>query len=101
MRPSSAAWSVSLVSIWLLLRPVRCSQVAAWYHEAFGAAAQVVSFDGENQNVSYSLCDGSNPPVFPNNESTAFNLRWDPFVNTNIAAVGYEENGSKYVRSQP
>ncbi|KAK7755306.1 hypothetical protein SLS62_002813 [Diatrype stigma] len=100
MGPSSAAWSILLVSIWLLLRPAQCSQVAAWYHEAFGDAAQVVSFDGDTQALSYSLCDGSNPPVFPNNRSATFDLSWAPFVNTNIAAVGYAVNGTKYLAGE-
>ncbi|RYP61124.1 hypothetical protein DL769_007859 [Monosporascus sp. CRB-8-3] len=78
--------------IWLVLYGVRGSFVATWYDELFGAP-QIIIHDRSEGRIFYSLCNSNGLPVFPANNSAAFNLRWTPWRSSTVAGVGYQENG--------
>ena len=86
--------SSAAAAVWLLPGLVGGVAIDAWIVEGL-EAPQVVMYDDATGNIYYSLCNSSGTPVWPGDNSTAFDLRFAPMNGTGVAGFGYtqEENG--------
>ncbi|KAK8091335.1 hypothetical protein PG994_000840 [Apiospora phragmitis] len=77
----------------LCLRHAQASQIAAFTNGGF-KVPQVVMYDGASNSILYSLCNSQKTPVFPGDESTAFELQpqFPPYPGTHVSLVGYTDN---------
>ncbi|KAM0809059.1 hypothetical protein AB5N19_09402 [Seiridium cardinale] len=76
--------------VWILLGAVRAGSISTWwYPEAL--APQVIMYDQTSGKILYSLCNSNSTPIFPANETAAFDLdpNFPPMNGTSVAGTGY------------
>ena len=48
-------------------------------------------YDDATGNIFYSLCNSTDIPVFPADDSAAFDLKFAPLSGTGLGGMGYME----------
>ena len=88
---------LALASAWLMSCLAGGVSIDAWLVPDF-AAPQLVMHDDATGNIFYSLCNSTDAPVFPADNSAAFDLKFAPLNGTGLSGFGYME-GEKLVVS--
>ena len=91
---------LALASVWLMSGLATGIAIDAWLVPDFGAP-QLVMHDDATGNIFYSLCNSTGTPVFPADDSTAFDLKYAPLNGTGLAGFGYMEGDHAVVSSSP
>lgn len=89
--------------IWLLatslcfsasITRVACGSYAAFMYQPLGTQLIVLDSTG---NFTYSLCNSNSTPVYPTDSPLVLPIAVEPKSGSNIAAVGWYEDGEVYV----
>lgn len=80
----------ALVVLWLVPGSVYGIAINAWLVDAL-EFPQVVMHDDVTGRIFYSLCNSSDAPIFPGDESAAFDLKYPPLNGTGVAGFGYTD----------
>ncbi|KAK7753069.1 hypothetical protein SLS62_005019 [Diatrype stigma] len=79
-----------VVWLWLLPALVHGDAINAWIVDAL-EFPHVVMHDDAAGKIFYSLCNSSSAPIFPADESAAFDLKFPPLNGTGVAGFGYTD----------
>ena len=91
---------LALASVWLLSWLAIGVSVDAWLIPDF-SVPQLVMHDDATGNIFYSLCNSTGAPIFPADNSAAFDLKYSPLNGTGLAGFGYMEGDVAVVSSLP
>lgn len=72
-----------------------CGSYAAFMYNPLGTQLIVLDSAG---NLTYSLCNSNSTPVYPTGSPLLLPIAVQPRTGSNIAAVGWYEDGEVYVR---
>ena len=88
---------LALASGWLLSGVASGVSIDAWLVPNL-TAPQLVMHDDATGNIFYSLCNSTDAPVFPADDTAAFDLKYAPLKGTGLSGFGYMD-GEKIVVS--
>lgn len=74
--------------------PVACGGYAAFMYQPLGTQLIVLDSAG---NFTYSLCNSNSTPVYPTDSPLLLPVAVQPRSGSNIAAVGWYDNGEVFV----
>lgn len=86
-----------LWSIWLFMPVALCGSIATWNADADLARQIMMSYQSK---IYYSLCNSTEAPVFPFDDTTTLELPFPIMGGTKITGTGYKTNSSLEVRSR-
>lgn len=86
-----------LWTVWLLMPVVFCGSIATWNADADLARQIMMSYQSK---IYYSLCNSTEAPVFPFDDTTTLELPFPIMGGTKITGTGYKTNSSLEVRSR-
>ncbi|KAI1496618.1 hypothetical protein F5X99DRAFT_413915 [Biscogniauxia marginata] len=80
-------------SAWLLVTPVACGSIAAWWN---GRGPNIILQDDATGGIRYSLCNGNYTPIVPDDNITAPLTSHPPKKNTSLAATGWVDDKTSW-----
>lgn len=83
--------------VWLLMPVVLCGSIATWNADADLARQIMMAYQSK---IYYSLCNSTEAPVFPFDDTATLELPFPIMGGTKITGTGYKTNTSLEVRSR-